>query len=69
LRPRWYRGGYEKGQEQAANKTGVAKDKVEVVVVEAKEVGPTNQELGASNVVSTIILPKSATHELNVIIV
>ena len=47
----------------------MAKDKVEVVVVEAKEVGPTNQELGASNVVSTIILPKSATHELNVIIV
>jgi len=42
---------------------------VEVVVVEAEEVSQTTQELSASNVVSTVILLKTATQESNVIIV
>jgi len=54
---------------KSANKTGVAEDKVEVVVVEAEEVSRTTQELSASNVVSMVILPKNATQELNVTIV
>ena len=40
---------------RSANKTGVAEDKVEVVVVEGEEVIRTTQELSASNVISTII--------------
>jgi len=51
---------------RSANKTGVAEDKVEVVVVEVEEVSRTTQELSASNVVSTV---KTATQELNVTIV
>jgi len=54
---------------RSANKTGVAEDKVEVIVVEAKEVSRTTQELSALNVVSTVILPKTVTQELNVTIV
>ena len=42
---------------------------MEVVVVEAEEVSQTTQELSASNVVSTVILLKTATQESNVIIV
>ena len=52
------RGGYERGQEQ-----------VEVMVVKAEEVIRTTQELSASNVVSMVILPKTATQESNVTIV
>jgi len=52
-----------------ANKTGVVEDKVEVVVVEVKEVSQTTQELSALNVVSMVILPKTATQESNVTIV
>ena len=51
---------------KSTNKTGVAEDKVEVVVVEVEEVSRTTQELSASNVVSTV---KTATQELNVTIV
>jgi len=54
---------------RSANKIGVAKDKVEVVVVKVKEDSRTTQELSVSNVVSTIILPKTTTQELNVRIV
>jgi len=54
---------------RSANKIGVDEDKVEVVVVEAEEVIRTTQELSASNVVSTVILLKTATQESNVTIV
>jgi len=54
---------------RSANKIGVAEDKVEVVVVEAEEASRTTQELSASNVVSTVILLKTATQESNVTIV
>ena len=59
----------EEVKNRSTNKTGVAEDKVEVVVVEAEEVSRTTQELNASNVISTVILPKTVTHELNVTIV
>ena len=59
----------KKVKKRSANKTGVAEDKVEVVVVEVEEVSRTTQELSASNVVSTVILPKTATQDLNVTIV
>ena len=57
-----------------ANKTSMAEDKVEVEVVEvevveAEEVSRTTQKLSASNVVSMVILPKTATEESNVTIV
>jgi len=54
---------------KSTNKTGVAEDKVEVVVVEVEEVSRTTKDLSASNVVSTVILLKIVTQELNVTIV
>jgi len=54
---------------RSANKIGVDEVKVEVVVVEAEEVIRTTQELNVSNVVSTVILLKTATQESNVTIV
>jgi len=59
----------EEVKNRSANKTGMAEDKVEVVVVEAKEVSRTTQELSASNVVSTVILLKTTTQVSNVTIV
>ena len=59
----------EEVKNKSANKTGMAEDKVEVVVVEAEEASRTTQELSASNVVSTVILLKTATQESNVTIV
>ena len=38
-------------------------------MVEVEEVSQTTQELSASNVVSTVILPNTTTKELNVTIV
>jgi len=58
----------EEVKNRSANKTGMAEDKVEVVVVEAKEVSRTTQELSASNVVSTVILLKTTTQVSNVTI-
>ena len=55
----------EEVKNRSANKTGVAEDKVEVVVIEVEEVSRTTQELSSSNVVSTIILLKTATQESN----
>jgi len=54
---------------RSSNKTGVAEGKVEVVVVQVEEVSRATEELSASNVGSTTILPKTATQELNVTIV
>ena len=59
----------EEVKNKSANKTGMAEDKVEVVVVEAEEVNQTTQELSASNVVSMVILPKTTSQESNVTIV